>query len=152
LSSAFRARAATVGILALIFGAGVLSGVAGDRLLGSDTSELQAGVPEGTPPRPDMPTTRDAPDAPDARSTEGRSNWLIHRVDLSDVQRVQVDSVLEFYRARIRELTDTYNEAYWGTVQSTRDELRAILDEDQRIRYDSLLARNDRRRDRDPDN
>ncbi len=149
MSSAFRARAAAVGILVVIFGAGVLVGIAGDRLLGSDTVELQAGVPERPEPRPDAPAVRDAPDA---RSVEGRSNWLIHRVDLSEVQRVQVDSVLEYYRARIRELTDTYNETYWGTVQSTRDELRAILDEEQRIFYDSLLARNDRRRDREPDN
>jgi hypothetical protein len=137
-----RARMATLGLIALVFGAGVLAGVAGDRVLGAEADELMAGVPE-TVEQPDHLS-----DSEEDEEDRSRGRWMIHRVPLEDGQRVQVDSVLAFYRDQVRELTDTYNEAYWSAVQSTRDELRGILRADQRAHYDSLLADRDKRRGR----
>jgi hypothetical protein len=139
-----RARMATAGLIALVFGAGVLAGVAGDRVFGGETDDLMAGVPE-TPSDGDR--ARD--DGDDEERSRGR--WIIHRVPLEEDQRAQVDSVLAFYRDQVHGLTDTYNEAYWSAVQSTRDELRGILREDQRAHYDSLLAERDQRRGRNDD-
>lgn len=144
-----RARAATFALIALVFGAGVLTGVAGDRIWSAEAPpSAVAGTPDGA--GEEDREGRDEDRAGD-REDEGRSDsrWLIHRVPLSEMQRAQVDSVLGFYRARVRELTDTYNEAYWNAVESTREELRGILRDDQRAHYDSLLADRDRRRGRD---
>lgn len=148
-----RTRAATLGLLLLVFGVGVLAGVAGDRLLSSDPVELLAGPPSDTRTPADgeregRKASGDADSAGEEEGEERRRSAIIHRVDLTEVQRVAVDSVLAYYRSQVRELTDTYNDAYWTAVQQTRDELREILDEEQRIRYDSLLAENDRRRGR----
>jgi hypothetical protein len=136
----WRARLATAGVLALVFGVGVLVGVATDRLVQRQPPELLAGDP------PDVEEADEPREAESSGTT--RSRWLIHQIDLTEEQRVQVDSVLGFYRAQVRELTDVYNDAYWSAVQSTRDELRSILEEEQRVRYDSLLVENDRRRGR----
>jgi hypothetical protein len=141
MSPDWRARLATLGVIVTVFAAGVVSGVAGDRMLASDAPDLEARVPDR-----DGDEDRDRDDDRDEDRSE--SGWVILRVPLSDDQRAQVDSVLAFYRAQVHELTDTYNDAYWSTVQSTREELRGILREDQRIHYDSLLAERDRRRRR----
>jgi hypothetical protein len=145
MTQGWRARLATAGVLALVFGVGALAGIAGDRMLERRTSDLLAGVPP-TPTEVEE-VEADEPAEPEVSSAP-RSRWLIHQVDLTESQRVAVDSVLTFYRAQVRELTDVYNDAYWSAVQSTRDELRSILEEEQRVRYDSLLVENDRRRGR----
>jgi hypothetical protein len=148
-----RTRAATLGLLLLVFGVGVLAGVAGDRLLSGDPVELLAGPPsdsgsDAEGEREDRKASGDSESASGEEGEERRRSAIIHRVDLTEVQRVAVDSLLAYYRSHVRELTDTYNDAYWTAVQQTRDELREILDEEQRIRYDSLLVENDRRRGR----
>lgn len=153
MNEATRTRAATLALLLLVFGVGVLAGVAGDRLLAGDSTELLAGPAEAvSEPRADGERRAEAGDdtarGEDEEGEERRGRALIHRVDLTDYQRVTVDSVLAYYRRHVRELTDTYNDAYWTAVEQTRDALRNILDEEQRIRYDSLLAENDRRRGR----
>jgi hypothetical protein len=142
LTPGWRARLATTAVLLLIFGVGVLTGIAGDRFVQRQAPDLPAGVPEDSreaPPRDDRESDGDS---------SSRDRWIIHRVDLSPDQRTAVDSVLTFYRAQVRGLTDDFNSAYWSAVESTRDELRAILREDQRVTYDSLLVQNDRRRGR----
>lgn len=148
MSAALRARLVTGGILALVFGSGVLAGVAGDRLLGGDPVELLAGPSPRSTELPVDVAGGSEDEATDPDAPERRRSALIHRVDLSEGQRVSVDSVLSYYRAHVRSLTDTYDAAYWEAVQRTREELRAILNEEQRVRYDALLAENDRRRGR----
>jgi len=142
LTPGWRARLATLAVLLLVFGVGVLAGIAGDRFVQRQATDLLAGVPQA-----DGEAASTAESASDEESSS-RDRWIIHRVDLSDDQRMAVDSVLGYYRAQVRELTDTYNDAYWSAVESTRDELREILREEQRITYDSLLVENDRRRGR----
>ena len=143
MSQGWRARLATAGVLLLIFGVGALVGIAADRLMQRQAPELLAGEPSVSP---EVEQVEASPES--EPSGPSRSRWLIHQVDLTEEQRVTVDSVLSFYRAQVRELTDVYNDAYWSAVQATRDELRLILAEEQRVRYDSLLVENDRRRGR----
>jgi hypothetical protein len=143
MTQGWRARLATAGVLLLVFGVGALVGVAADRLMQRQAPELLAGVPSVSPEVEEVEASSES-----EPSGTSRSRWIIHQVDLTEEQRVTVDSVLGFYRAQVRELTDVYNDAYWSAVQATRDELRSILVEEQRVRYDSLLVENDRRRGR----
>ncbi|TVP50023.1 MAG: hypothetical protein EA350_01160 [Gemmatimonadales bacterium] len=129
-------------MLLLIFGVGVLAGIAGDRFAQRQSSDLMAGEPEAGS------EAAAGADTASEEASSSRDRWIIHRVDLSPDQRMVVDSVLGFYRAQVRGLTDDYNDAYWSAVESTRDELREILREEQRLKYDSLLVENDRRRGR----
>jgi hypothetical protein len=142
LTPGWRARLATLAVLLLVFGVGVLAGIAGDRFVQRQATDLLAVAPQE-----DGEAASVSESASDEESPT-RDRWIIHRVDLSADQRMAVDSVLGYYRAQVRELTDDYNDAYWSAVESTRDELREILREEQRITYDSLLAENDRRRGR----
>jgi len=143
MTQGWRARLATAGVLLLVFGVGALVGVAADRLMQRQAPELLAGEPSVSPEAEQVEASPES-----EPSGTSRSRWIIHQVDLTEEQRVTVDSVLGFYRAQVRELTDVYNDAYWSAVQATRDELRSILVEEQRVRYDSLLVENDRRRGR----
>jgi len=142
LTPGWRARLATLAVLLLVFGVGVLAGIAGDRFVQRQATDLMAGVPQADGEDPS------AAESTSEEESSTRDRWIIHRVDLSADQRMAVDSVLGYYRAQVRALTDDYNDAYWSAVESTRDELREILREEQRITYDSLLVENDRRRGR----
>ncbi|CAN5736057.1 hypothetical protein BH23GEM11_BH23GEM11_15660 [soil metagenome] len=138
-----RARLATLAVLLLVFGVGVLAGIAGDRFVQRQATDLMAVT------APTEGETVVTPEDPSEEESSTRDRWIIHRVDLSSDQRMAVDSILGYYRAQVRGLTDDYNDAYWSAVESTRDELREILREEQRITYDSLLVENDRRRGRE---
>jgi Spy/CpxP family protein refolding chaperone len=134
-----RTRLVTVGVISLIFSLGVLAGVAADRTFGDALTLFAAPPQEAEAPIPDE----------QAGEAEGnRSRWIIHQVDLSEDQRVFVDSVVSYYRAEVRALSKRYDEAYWEAVQATRDALRAVLDVQQREQYDALLEARDRSRNR----
>jgi hypothetical protein len=136
----WQTRAATLGVLAAIFVAGSLVGAAVDRsalatvpsFSKNKNEDRQGGASQGS----------------ERSETRGGSRWIIDRVDLDPEQKLQVDSVLDYYRARMNALAESYNNAYWPLVDSTRDDLRRILSSEQRALYDSLLAENDARRGR----
>jgi Spy/CpxP family protein refolding chaperone len=133
-----RTRLVTLGTLSSIFGLGVLFGVAADRTVMDSVSFLASTTTEATTPA----------DTTDTNEENGRSRWLIHQVDLSQDQRVFVDSVVSFYRAEVRALSTSYEQAYWEAIQATRDALRAVLDPEQRAEYDALLEARDQSRGR----
>ncbi len=126
-----RTRLSTAMVLVLVFGAGTAVGFALDR---------------GTAPA--SPAVASEREAPDSDEEEPRRRWIIESVDLRPDQRVQVDSILEFYRQRMEELQEEFHEAYRPrsreVVVSTRDALKALLDDRQRVVYDSLLAERNR--------
>jgi hypothetical protein len=144
VSREVRTRLVTLGVLALVFGLGVLVGVVADRTVGDGWDRASTDdAAEATDSEADS-AAQDADEAP-----ESRSRWLIHQVDLSDPQRVFVDSVISFYRAEVRSLSESYDAAYWEAVQATREALRGVLDPLQRARYDELLEERDRARGRE---
>jgi hypothetical protein len=134
-----RTRLITVGVMSLIFSLGILAGVAADRTFGDPFALFAA-----------PPTESEVadPEAKEGEEAGNRSRWLIHQVDLSQDQRVFVDSVVAYYRAEVRALSRQYDAAYWEAVQATRDALRAVLDVEQREQYDALLDARDRSRNR----
>lgn len=135
----WKTRAATLGVLAAIFVAGSLVGAAVDR-------SALATVPSFSKSKDE--DKGETSQGGERNDTRGGARWIIDRVDLAPEQKLQVDSVLDYYRARMNALAESYNEAYWPLVNSTRDDLRRILSSDKRALYDSLLAENDARRGR----
>jgi Spy/CpxP family protein refolding chaperone len=69
---------------------------------------------------------------------------IVDQVGLSEVQKEQVDSIVGFYRGQMRALHEEFDEAYMTRYrelnQQARDEVRAVLTEEQRMAYDSLQA------------
>lgn len=120
-----RTRAATLGVLLFVFAAGVVVGFVLDR--------GPAEAAPGEEPRAEAERSH-------VRGEEGPRRVVIDRVDLTDEQRAMVDSVVEHYRARMSELSDEYQVRYRETIALTREAIREILDDEQRARYDSLLA------------
>ncbi len=145
MSREVRTRLVTLGVLALIFGLGVLVGVVADRTVEGARARSVADEPKVVTD----PESDEQPAEEEGVSSEGRRRLLIHQVDLSDDQRVFVDSVVGFYRAEVRALSESYDTAYRDAVQATRDALRGILDPLQRARYDALLDARDRARGRE---
>jgi Spy/CpxP family protein refolding chaperone len=128
-----RARAATLGILLVVFGAGLAVGAAVDRQVAAADAPPRS---EAIPARGDSVSE----DAPRDR------RMMIERVGLTPEQEVQVDSIVAARGDIMSELQKEYRERYWQIVDSTRSALRRTLTEDQALQYDSLAAENDRRR------
>lgn len=127
MGQSLRTRIATGGILLLVFGAGIATGFVADRWTGS---------------------TALATEVDDEKRDEERSGRtrIIDRVDLSEMQKVAVDSILEHHRQEMADLQGYYHPRYWGIVDSTRESIKEVLSEDQKVMYDSLLIINDERR------
>lgn len=142
MSQEIRTRLMTLGVLALIFALGVLVGVVADRTVVGSLVRFASAAPELSTPPAEEVTGGDA-------SPASRSRWMIHQVDLSETQRVFVDSVIGYYRSEVRALSEAYDSAYWEAVQATRDALRGVLDPAQREYYDALLEARDRASGRD---
>ncbi len=118
-------------LLAVVFGGGAALGFAIDRDNGSEIRE--------SPSIPDVPR-------PDR--SQRPSEWIIDRLDLSTEQRSRVDSVVDHFGARMRELQKEYRPQYRVIVDSTDRALRVLLSEEQQVRYDSLDAAAERWRAR----
>lgn len=131
IEKGLRTRLATVAILILVFVAGTAVGYAVDRWTGAVA----------------LATESSGEDESERRRSRGR---IINRVDLTEMQEVQVDSILEHHRKEMAELQAYYHPRYWGIIDSTRESIKEVLTDDQRMRYDSLLAASDRRRRDDP--
>ena len=158
LERSTRARLTTAFVLFLVLGAGMVLGVALDRRLesGSVASE-ETGRPDGRPspdgrPRGFDPRSRD----PSRESSQNRgssprgSSLLVEQVGLSEVQREKVDSIVGYYRTQMSTLHQEFDQAYSTRFRElnrlVREEVRAVLTDDQRTVYDSLQADWARRR------
>ncbi len=161
LERSTRARITTALVLFLVLAAGMVLGVALDRRLEArDVTGEEFRRPSG---RPDMegrsrgfdPRSRDSsqshtPFQP-GDSSQRRRSLIVEQVGLTEAQKEQVDSIVGYYRARMRTLHDEFDEAYMTRfreiTQTTRKEIEAILTVEQQAAYDSLVADWDRRRE-----
>lgn len=132
MSTDLRTRLATVLVLSVIFVSGGVVGIALDRTF-ARTGEVTSAEPHGS-----------------GAEEERATGWVIDEVALSPDQRSQVDSVLAGFRGDLLELYRQVEPLYRERVAEAREAIRAILDDDQRAHYDSLLAERDRERRRDP--
>jgi hypothetical protein len=76
---------------------------------------------------------------------------IVDQVGLSEAQKIQVDSIVGFYRGQMRALHEEFDEAYSARYRDlnreAREEVRTVLTEEQRVVYDSLQADWQRRRE-----
>ncbi len=119
--SAFKAKMVAATALILLFGSGVAVGLAWDQTANAST--------------PDEVRR-------DARSERGRARhpMIVDRVGLSVVQKATVDSLYFFYGQRLSDLNTDFRPRYRAVIGDLTMEIRQVLTDDQRARYDVLLA------------
>ena len=81
---------------------------------------------------------------------------IIDQVGLSEAQKEKVDSIVRYFRGEMGVLHEEFDEAYTTRYRElnrmAREEVRAVLSEEQKTAYDSLQAawmqrRQERRQD-----
>ncbi len=125
--SALTARMVAAGALILLFGSGVVVGLALDQTaVASTPGELRA---------------------EERSEREGRRRRLIvDDVGLSQVQQAAVDSLVVFHRQRVSDLGAEFRPRYGTVFADLREEIKQVLTDDQRVMYDVLLAEHDAER------
>lgn len=124
-----KVRSGAAVVLAGMFAAGIAVGVAVDRRA---PASVRA---EGEARQPD-------------RDSSPPNNRIIDRLEMTPEQRARVDSVVAEYGRRMSELQREYRPRFHEMVDSANSALRESLTEEQRVRYDSIRAAAERRRDR----
>lgn len=126
-----RARLLTAVVLVLVFVSGLAVGVALDR--------------EEVPP---PVTTAGAERQPDEGRRERVPMYM--QVGPNEEQKARIDSIVKVHRESLKalekELRDAYRPRYRALVEQTREAIKGVLNPDQVMVYDSLLADYDRRR------
>ena len=125
--SPFKARIVAATALALLFGSGVVVGLAWDQT-------ASAGPPEQV-------RTEE-----ESRGREGRRRLIVDNVGLDAVQKAAVDSLVVFHRQRMSDLDTEFRPRYRAVIRDLREEITLVLTDDQRLRYDVLLAEHDEAR------
>ena len=125
--SPFKARMVAGTALVLLFGSGVVVGLAWDQTSSAGSSE-KVRTEEGS------------------RGREGRRRMIVDNVGLNAVQKAAVDSLVVFHRQRMSDLDTEFQPRYWALIGDLREEIKQVLTDDQRVRYDVLLAEHDARR------
>jgi hypothetical protein len=121
-----RAKVVVGAALALLFGSGVVVGLAWDRTASASTPE---------PPRAEEPDREDRND--------GR---IVDRVGLSAAQKTSVDSLVAYHRGRMRNLDAEFRPRYRTVISDLREEIKEVLTDDQRSMYQALLEEHDAKR------
>lgn len=141
-----RVRILSATVLLLVLGAGFALGMAVERRL--EGGRLTESASQWSGDRDPAAAAGGQTAPPD--SAPRRRTLLVEQVGLSADQKVLVDSIVAFYRERVRELRERFDrqwEGEYGQILSeTRATLKAVLNPQQRAAYDSLLVEADRRR------
>jgi hypothetical protein len=128
-----RTRVVTGLVLAVVFGAGVVLGLAADRSLIAE-------------PGAEMADARTGADS----TAQSRRRPLYEQVAPTEEQKVRIDSIVDEYRSAMKalhaEFRAAYNPRYDALVAGTRTAIRGVLTTEQARAYDSLVADYERRR------
>ena len=119
--SPFKARMVAGTALVLLFGSGVVVGLAWD-------GTASARLPEEVRPEEG------------SRGREGRRRMIVDNVGLSALQKAEVDSLVVFHRQRMSDLDTGYQPRYRAVIHDLREEIKQVLTDDQRVKYEVLLA------------
>jgi hypothetical protein len=124
-----RTRMTTAAVLAIVFAAGLLMGMAVDR---------SAVVPG-----------EQAADT--ARQEErGRRARMYEQVGADVAQLEQIESIVREHRGDMRalqrEFRDAYDARYQALVEKTREAIKGVLTPAQAVKYDSLVVEYEKRR------
>ncbi len=123
----FRARAVVGVALVLLFGSGIVVGLAWDQTASASTPETSRAE--------ERRTDRDRHDG-----------MIVDRVGLSSTQKASVDSLVAYHRGRIRDLDSEFRPRYRAVISDLRGEIKEVLTDDQRSMYDALLEEHDAQR------
>lgn len=130
-----RTRLTTVVVLATVFGAGLLIGLAADRSLGASPAPAE---------------TATAAEGDEEGGTERRRVPMYEQVGPSADQKMVIDSIVQEYRAAMKglhaEFSAAYATRYQALLEETRGAIKGVLTPEQAHAYDSLIAERDRRR------
>lgn len=127
ISSAFKAKMVAGSALVLLFGSGVVVGLAWDQTASAGT--------------PDEVRAREV-----SEEGEGRRAMIVDNVGLSAVQKTAVDSLVVFHRQRMSYLNGELRRRSRAVIDDLREDIKQILTDDQRVMYDALLAEYDAER------
>lgn len=126
-----KTRLLTALVLAVVFASGAVVGLAVDRNLVADPVEE---VPPDT----------------EEEQSERRRVPMYEQVGPNEAQMERIDSIVKEHRQSMRalhrEFNEAYNPRYQALIQETREAIKSVLDPEQAMAYDSLLAEYDRRR------
>jgi hypothetical protein len=115
-------RLVSLALLGLVLVTGFLMGMAWQNSDGVQAAEAPTETAEPAPERPSR---------------------VIDQVGLAEQQRADVDRIIEHYRVEMKALDEEFREAYrprrGELIRATRDSIKAVLDPNQRMLYDSLL-------------
>ncbi len=127
MPTASKAKMVAGTALVLLFGSGVVVGLAWD------------GTASARPPEEVRPEE-------ESRGREGRRRMIVDNVGLSALQKAEVDSLVVFHRQRMSDLDTEFRPRYRAVIHDLREEIKQVLTDDQRVRYEVLLAERDARR------
>jgi Spy/CpxP family protein refolding chaperone len=124
-----RTRLTTAVVLAVVFSAGLLVGMAVDRSAVEPAAEV-------------ADTTR--------REERGRRTRMYEQVGASEAQLAQIESIVREHRGELRalqgEFRDAYDQRYQALIEQTRSAIKGVLTAEQAEAYDSLVAEYEKRR------
>lgn len=150
MNSIQRARLVSVAVLAVVFASGIVVGFAWDRRL--DAAEAAAELERRTE-RVDSTRSGAGQGDQEDGGEERRRQYMWERVEPTEAQRVELDSIMQVYREASRdfhrESRRAYDEGMRALVLQAREAIKSVLDPAQAARYDSLAAARDDRNRRD---
>jgi len=124
-----RTRLTTALVLAAVFSAGLLVGMAADR--------------------PSVASDEEVGDSAASGERERRTP-MWEQVGPNEAQKELIDSIVRGYRgdhrALQRELRDAYYQRSQELIEQTRTDIKSVLTPEQAVAYDSLVAEYERRR------
>jgi len=128
-----RTRLVTALVLAAVFGAGVLLGLAADSNLGATPPELTVDAPE---------TETETTERPQRRR-------IYDQVEPTEEQRHLIDSIIGEHRARTNALDHEMRAEYRGGFRvillETREAIKGVFTPEQATEYQRLLYESDAR-------
>jgi hypothetical protein len=128
-----RTRLMTAAVLVVVFGAGIMLGVAADGTLSATTPDEVAAIDE----QPEEEARR-------------RRTPMYEQVGPDAEQSALIESIVLEHRERMDVLHDefrgAYNPRYQALVQDTREAILGVLSPDQAAQYQELLDGWDQRR------
>lgn len=72
---------------------------------------------------------------------QGYLNWLSSELDLTTEQRTQVQTIVEGYHEQVSALWRETNPRFESMKSQVRAEIREVLDEEQKAKYQALLEK-----------
>ena len=122
-----KTRLVTAGVLAAVFGSGVLIGFAADTNLRAEAAEV----------------TTAATEADTARDERARRKPLYAQVDPTAEQQALIDAIVSRYRKRTNALDEERRAEFQRSLREltveTRDEIKTVLSAEQAREYQRLL-------------